>query len=703
MLLANRQEPYPTGLKYLSHPPFDGHDSSLFSDSYHQITHQVVSNLSAFEDLNLAQNHLLIQGSQGSGKTRLLKQIQQRLLTEKNVIQAQKHLSVIRLNEHEYGIRTVRGLCQCLSEHIPATAQDPSFILPSSHKNTTQDSPSNHWSHFIAQLQETQTRLFIMVDNIDCLLKQLDKVDYDFIVKKIFNVKQTHYRLIATHTVSAFTSTSSLNAFTPILIPSLDKNSAHHFLQNKIEESPSTGQSHAELALSLNANKLETVRLFTQANAKTLTHFYQAFLQDPNATSYQYLAYILAQYQSPFSFHIQRLSAQQQVIVHALGSHWHASQVANLTKTTHLPSKTISAQLTQLEKQKVIVKVPSTNKNHYYRLTDRLFHLWYLFSFANQKAQNSLRQSVHIMSYLTWETPYKNSAHDSDRKNSNLCRSRLESRRYNTALSVNDDVKTEALNHLFIHALDFVLSMKNKEEHKPINGQNYCESASQYFKEQLPGERLTFLLNAACRGYEQAYLGLISLFDLADTPAQMVLAYQINSALYRRAHHQGYDVSSRLLSLYLSQGVMSADSLKLAQRLSAVEEQDQFTLLLQSFTALWNGQADSAKQMLNRFLEQADLSTLEPIVFEWLVELLILLMSQQEWEYLTQVFSLYDQSGEANKTLKGQFLVLYYGLLTLKPKLSDKEVNEIIAMPPELKESMRTLINCVTLTGEKYG
>ncbi len=699
MLVADRQEPYLVGLIQQSYPPISANDYSLFSDSYHQISHQVVSKLLAFEGRNLEQNHTLIQGNHGSGKTSILKQIQHKLLADKAVPQAYKHLSVIRLNEHEYGIRTIQGLCQCVSDHMETRAQAHSFTLPPLHKSQVQTSPSDPWSHLVNWLNDTQTLLIILIDNINCLLKQLDKDDYDFAVKNIFAAKQAHYRLIA----SSAGSHSSLDVFTPIQIPYLDKNQAYKFLQNKIEALPVTAQKQATLALGINGNKLETVRLFTQANAKTLTHFYQAFLQTPSATCYQYLAFILGQYQSQFSFYIERLSAQQQVIVHALACHWQASQVANLTRSTRLPSKSISAQLTQLEKQNVIEKIPSTNKNHYYRLTNRLFQLWYLLSFANHKVQKEIMQTCHLMGYLTKEIPYGNRSHDIDKQDSNLCRSRLESSRYESALSLNHDIKTEELTHLFIHASDFVSSIKNKANNEAINGQDYCESASQYFKEQLPGERLTFLLNAACRGYEQAYLGLISLFDLADTPAHMSIAYQINIALCLSAQHQGYALSSRLLSLYLEQGLIQDASAKLAHTLNAVEEPDQFTLLLQSFTDLWNGQTDSAKQALDSYLELTDLTRLEAIEEEWLIELFILLMSQQEWDYLTLIFSLNDKAEDTDTRLKQTFLVLYYGLLSLKPKLTNKELNEVIAMPVALKESLPTLLDCITRSGLKYG
>jgi DNA-binding MarR family transcriptional regulator len=694
MLLLDAQEPPQVDLSKVANSLFEDHYYSLLSDTYPN-TH---SDFKFIECHDLAQNHTLIQGPQGSGKTKLLKQIQQDLLAKESGIEEYKHLAVIRLNEHEYGIRTIRDLCHCLSEHLVAREQGHFLLLQPSNQNAIQDSPSNHWSAFIEQFIKTQTLLFIMIDNADCLLKQLDKVDYDFIVNTVFGTKHTHYRLIATSTLPH----AGLNAFTPMQIPSLDKNTAQRFLRNKIKSLTDKRQKHAEMSFSLNQNKLETIRLFTRANATTLTHFYQAFLHYPNATCYQYLAYILAQYQSQFSLYMQRLSAQQQVIVHALGCHWHASQVARLAKATHIPSKSISAQLTQLEKQKVIEKLPSHNKNHYYRLTNRQFHLWYLFSFANQETQKALKQSTHIMSYLTLEIPFNNKDNQSETLTSDRCRTRLESSRYQSALLMNDEVKTEELTHLFIHALDFVTCIQTTEDRGPINGQDYCESASQYFKAQLPGERLTFLLNAACRGYEQAYLGLISLFELADTPEQLSLAYQINHALCLSAQHQGYDFSSKLLSLYLSQGVMQAECIKLAHALATMDEPEPLTSLLQSFTSIWSGQTDTAKHLLNTYLEKTDLNALEPRAFEWLVEVLILLMSKQEWAYLTQIFDLHAQVETADNTLKGQFLVLYYGLLAFKPKLDNKELNDTFSMPPALKETVLTLIDCVSRTGEKY-
>ena len=202
--------------------------------------------------------------------------------------------------------------------------------------------------------------------------------------------------------------------------------------------------------LNFTANKLEAVRRFSHANAQTLEYFSQALLDTALQTSYHYLRYVLRHYQAQYDFKMQHLSSQQQLIVHTLACHWQAIKVAQLTQECGLASKTISAQLTQLEKQTWVEKIPSQNKNLFYRISDKRFHISYLMRFSSPQTQTLITHSLNTLSYFSLATPYMDEY--KVQQNHSVTRTRLHSLAYQEALKTNEDVSQTELEALFHHA-----------------------------------------------------------------------------------------------------------------------------------------------------------------------------------------------------------------------------------------------------------
>ena len=686
--------------------------SSLFSRIYNK-THAYLTHLSTHKkQQKVEQEHLLIRGEKGSGKSLLIKQIAKHLAD--NLDQApntevkKKPSLIVRLNEYEYGIRSIKDLClRILSKLKTVHAKD----LPQDFHTSADIS----WPNLIEEIQNANSRLILLIDNLDTLLKQLDKSDNLFFVKNILTVEQPYYRLIA----SCQNDSVLAQPFISFDIPPLDKALAYKLLISLLHkdmlqhtllqsDKPNNQSNHEEkiqtseyICLNFTAHKLEAIRRFSHANAQTLEYFYQGFLNNAVQTSYQYLGYVLGRYQAQYDFKMQHLSSQQQLIVHTLGSHWQAIKVAQLTKECDLASKTISAQLTQLEKQSWVEKVSSQNKNHFYRISDKRFHISYLTRFSLPSTQTLIAHSLNTLSYFSLGIPFMDEY--KVQQEAAKTRSRLDSLAYQAALTANEDVSHTELDALFHHAF-----LHQGEEE--VDGQAYCESASQYFKTHLPGERLSFLLTAASRGYEQAYLGLLSLFDLANTELEANLAYRIKLAICQLAQAKGFDFEDKLISLYLTQ----AKELKLAYQLSMQlviirgQKTEPLLLLQASFASLIAGHAPESQSLLRSYLNyRAKKEINAPLVIEtewgiedaWLMELLLVFIANGNWQFLDQAIF----SDEADNThLKAQFLPLYHTFLAIKPQLSSTQLDEKLARPTELSEALPLLINAVQEARELY-
>ena len=696
--------------------------SSLFSIIYHKGKGFLTQLGSNKHGQLKAQEHLLIRGEKGSGKSQLIKQLAQHLKENKeqttNKEPHKKTSLIVRLNEYEYGIRSIKDLCSRIRSKLRSTHSKE--LAEHFHPKE-----NIRWPSLIEEINNTNSRLILLIDNLDILLKQLDKSDNLFFVKNILTIEQPYYRLIA----SCQQNSQLAQPFVSLDIPQLDKTLAYKLLisllhkdmlhkdmlhktpglANKtLKKQSSEGQVNEEQkhqvelnCINFTAHKLEAVRRFSHANAQTLEYFSQALLDTALQTSYHYLRYVLRHYQAQYDFKMQHLSSQQQLIVHTLASHWQAIKVAQLTQECDLASKTISAQLTQLEKQTWVEKIPSQNKNLFYRITDKRFHISYLMRFSQPATHALITHSLNTLSYFSLSIPYMDEY--KVQQNNTVVRSRLQSLAYQEALKTNEDVSQAELEALFHHAF---LQQGEGE----IDGQAYCDSASQYFKTHLPGKRLSFLLTAASKGYEQAYLGLLSLFDLANTELEANLAYRIKLAICQLAQSKGFRFEDKLVSLYLGHAQETKLAYQLSMQVVIVQAQETSPLLLiqTSFATLLAGCRKQSHSLLTSYLkfkplkngqERINIEAEWALEEAWLMELLLLLIAKKEWDFLDQLMS---EDSDKNTYLRRYFLPIYHAFLALKPELSDLQKDEQLARPIELSDALPLIINAVKETRRVY-
>jgi TPR repeat protein len=91
------------------------------------------------------------------------------------------------------------------------------------------------------------------------------------------------------------------------------------------------------------------------------------------------------------------LSPQQQEIVHAIAMNWDAVGVKEIARITRMESKAVSAQLKQLEFNRIISKIRTNIKNHFYQINERFFNIWYLMRYGRRKERNKVLWLVRFL------------------------------------------------------------------------------------------------------------------------------------------------------------------------------------------------------------------------------------------------------------------------------------------------------------------
>jgi hypothetical protein len=94
---------------------------------------------------------------------------------------------------------------------------------------------------------------------------------------------------------------------------------------------------------------------------------------------------------------MDNLSSLQQKIVHTIALHWDAVSTKTIAMKSRMQSKSVSSHLGLLEKNRLVNKIKTNTKNHFYQLNERLFNLWYLVRYGRREGKHRVKWLVHFL------------------------------------------------------------------------------------------------------------------------------------------------------------------------------------------------------------------------------------------------------------------------------------------------------------------
>jgi hypothetical protein len=137
--------------------------------------------------------------------------------------------------------------------------------------------------------------------------------------------------------------------------------------------------------------QLETVRILTDGLPRTLQFFVNILLTHESGTGYDYLRLLMDKVTPLYQERLNHLPPSQRKIVLQLSLLWEAAGAKELAAATRMENKVVSAQLAQLIEKGVVEKVPTGTKNHMYRLAERFFNLWLIFTQGSPREKRRAR------------------------------------------------------------------------------------------------------------------------------------------------------------------------------------------------------------------------------------------------------------------------------------------------------------------------
>ncbi len=333
------------------------------------------------------EQHYLIQGLRGMGKTTLLLRLAYEI---ENTPDLHDKLIPIVFNEEEYGITSLADLWERTAHYLEEA--DPLFSGLT--KNTIACYKQPDYERLaidtiISALQHHRKNILLLIDNIGDLFKKLDSMEAKRLREVLLTTKEL--RLIgATSVMLEQTQDYSKPFYEFFKVIHLEELTR----QEAIELFSKLGEIyHADVVQQLirqRPERIEAIRRLTGGVIRTMVLLFDIMVEEDSGSVFKDLNVLLDRVTPLYKHRMDDLPTQQQKIVAALAQAWDAASAKELALAVRLESKVVSAQLQQLTNNGLVEKVETHTKNHLYRLEERFFNIWYLMRFGRKTDQRVL-------------------------------------------------------------------------------------------------------------------------------------------------------------------------------------------------------------------------------------------------------------------------------------------------------------------------
>lgn len=334
--------------------------------------HLVIDNL--LKQKKKPLQHFLITGKRGMGKSTLLRRIH----IEASRPPLSEKLVAVRLGTEQYRLSRLFKLWEMVIEQLGNN--DP--VLLAQKKDLEK---SSHYENALLPiindyLKKTDKTLLLLIDNFD-----------QFIDKIPFKDQHAFREALMLYPIQVIGNTVFYNEhfksynepffdfFKPIHLTNLDKEESEEFIRLR---AASEGIENFEEILKKQKGKINALRILSGGVPRTLLILLSIVSKRNTGDAVDYLNEMLEQVTPLYQDRMKALSPQQQEIMHHLAMRWDRTPVKELGDEMRIPTKSISAQLIQLENSGYVKKTNALGRILFYEIDERFFNIWLLMSEA---------------------------------------------------------------------------------------------------------------------------------------------------------------------------------------------------------------------------------------------------------------------------------------------------------------------------------
>ncbi|WP_394193326.1 tetratricopeptide repeat protein [Pseudoalteromonas atlantica] len=351
-------------------------------------------------DYTVPSQHFIIVGQRGQGKTTLLRKIKLAVEAEPTLAD---FLIPIKFSEEQYQIRSLSRLWEEIADYLQCTAEDDFACIHDDMESHFDDADYElkSFSYLEKAVKAKNKKLLLLIDNIDELLGKLKEKEQ----------RRLREILLTSPTLKIIGGSTKMleqhfdygkpfyEFFNIIKLIGLNKQECFDFLASMGDE-----QQKKKIAYIIKntPERIETLRRLTGGVPRTMVMLFDIFVDD-GGNAFDDLLKILDDATPLYKHRMDDLPETLQDITHTIAMNWDGISTKDIAKKTRLESKTVSAQLKQLETKYGIVESISIGKNKIYKIEERFFNIWYLMRFGRKKDRQKVEWLVNFLT--SWCSP----------------------------------------------------------------------------------------------------------------------------------------------------------------------------------------------------------------------------------------------------------------------------------------------------------
>jgi len=383
-------------------------------------------------DVTKPEQHYLIEGQRGTGKTTLLLRLSYEIENDHNL--REWLIPVVLKEEAYYGIRHLYRLWETVAQELEGKGKAFSGLAgqmsdayeqaeglqsqedaPQTSPVATEDYERICFEALINSLkggQDTQTsgeegeqnartprgkKIVLFIDNFGEMLQNFSE--------------QENLRL---HEILTTCPYLRLFGTTPVVFGALLKEEhtfSHFFKTIRLEglNKEETRNLLLELARVYNEEKtiqtiikhhpgrIEALRILTGGLIRTIVLLFEIFTENKDGSSITDLDKILDRVTPLYQSRMKDLTPLQRDVVNAIALNWDAISPEEIARKTHLNIGEIMTVLKELEKVFITQQVAADTQFHFYQLKERFFNIWYLMRLAPGGSRSKVLWLLHFL------------------------------------------------------------------------------------------------------------------------------------------------------------------------------------------------------------------------------------------------------------------------------------------------------------------
>ncbi len=333
------------------------------------------------------EQHYLIQGVRGTGKTSFLLRIVYEI---ENTSELRERLIPVVFNEEEYGIGSLADIWERTAKYVEEADGAFAGLLDTITAQYGQpDYEQRALDTLIIALRQHNKKLLLLIDNIGDLLKKLDNQEEKRLREVLLTVPEL--RLVgATSVVIEQAHDYGKPFYEFFKVIHLEGLSREESTDLFLKLGETYHADAIQQIIEQQPGRIEAIRRLTGGVIRTMVLLFEIMVENNSGSVFRDLNVLLDRVTPLYKHRMDDLPTQQQKIVAALASAWDAASAKELAQVVRLESKVVSAQLKQLIDNSVVEKIETKTKNHLYRLKERFFNIWYLMRFGRKTDQRVL-------------------------------------------------------------------------------------------------------------------------------------------------------------------------------------------------------------------------------------------------------------------------------------------------------------------------